>query len=149
MKKIVVLSLVLIVSLTLTVILTMTKPDMQPISAPSSKTVRAPRATPSIATQPVEQPNIKQSCVMNGIGAGHCSFTNMGNADGFMCGLINVKNTSSKIEMISNEFCSGKVAPSSTTEVRFHVPEVSRECEPVLKSERWSDMCQFTWVQTK
>ena len=98
------------------------------------------------SSNPFGKSDIKPSCVMNGFGVGTCQFTNTGNAPGAVCGNIVVNTIQGQSrKLTSNQFCSGNVAPSTTTEVKFHIPEVHTVCDPLFNFQKWSDYCKFEW----
>ena len=88
------------------------------------------------------RPQIDQECVMNGFGKGSCNFTNMGKTAGAKCGFIKVEGPGTAS---SGKFCSGQVAPMSTTSVEFYVPVVNELCDN--GGEPWTDKCSFTFEE--
>lgn len=91
--------------------------------------------------------NITQECVMNGYGAGSCSFTNTGTKRGAVCGKIVVRSLLNNKVYESSKFCSGMVEEKSTTKVEFNIPAVRSACDPpetvVLT---WQMLCNFTFL---
>lgn len=85
---------------------------------------------------------VEQSCVMNGLGQGHCDFTNTGKSTGSMCGMIQVEGPG---VVTSNKFCSGQVQPQSTTKVEFVIPPVDELCDNGFES--WMEKCSFSFVE--
>lgn len=88
------------------------------------------------------RPIIAESCVMNGYGKGECSFTNTGKTAGAVCGQIHVQGPG--IAM-SDPFCSGQVAPMSTTKIDFNIPAVDELCDNGFES--WTEKCSFDFVE--
>jgi hypothetical protein len=88
-----------------------------------------------------QRPIVDASCIMNGLGKGHCSFTNTGKTAGAQCGSIFVQGPGSAY---SDKFCSGQVQPQSTTKVEFDIPAVDDLCENGFES--WTKKCSFTFV---
>lgn len=90
---------------------------------------------------------LNPECVMNGLGSGYCSFTNVGSSAGSVCGIVTVNSTMSKEYKTEGEsesstvICSGEIEPSSTNKVEFFVPNLETLC----KYGKWSDYCNFAW----
>lgn len=90
---------------------------------------------------------IETSCSMNGLGRGSCQFTNTGTGSGSVCGkIVAQKNFGDRNTSETWEFCSGKVNPSSTSEVKFVMPNMDDVC-PHISSYKWSENCDFHWQQ--
>ena len=87
------------------------------------------------------RPQISHECVMNGYGKGECSFTNIGKSAGAECGHIQVEGPG--VEE-SGQFCSGQVAPQTTTKVEFDIPSVDELCDNGMES--WTKKCNFGFV---
>ncbi len=87
------------------------------------------------------RPQVTEECIMNGFGKGTCSFTNMGKTAGAQCGIIQVQGPGTAS---SGQFCSGQVAPMSTTKVEFDVPEVNELCDNGFES--WTKKCDFSFI---
>jgi len=85
---------------------------------------------------------IDEECLMNGLGEGHCSFTNTGKTGGSVCGVIVVKGPGTAQ---TGKFCSGMVNPQSTEKVEFMVPEVDDLCDNGYRS--WTEKCNFTFIE--
>ena len=64
-------------------------------------------------------------CIMNGLGAGHCTFTNKGVVPDRVCGTVVLTGPSSA-ERRSTAFCSGFVWPGSSAQVNFDIVDTSR-----------------------
>ena len=88
------------------------------------------------------RPIVGEACIMNGYGKGHCDFTNTGKTAGAICGVIQVNGPGIAN---SNKFCSGMVAPMSTTKVEFNIPAVDELCDNGF--EDWGDKCDFSFVK--
>jgi hypothetical protein len=84
------------------------------------------------------------NCVMNGYGAGHCTFTNAASSGvGAKCGKIKVAKRDGSQSVESEVFCSGKVEASSTKKVEFSIPAVNSMCE---NEGKWSLACEFDFI---
>lgn len=90
------------------------------------------------------RPIIENDCVMNGLGAGSCSFTNVGKTEGALCGRIVVQGPGTHT---GSKFCSGIVPPMSTVKVEFVEPAVDDLCEPKSFGQSWTDICGFNFVK--
>lgn len=87
------------------------------------------------------EPKIEQRCTMNGFGAGTCTFTNVGDGSGTVCGHIVVSRTGGGSDQ-SGPLCSGNIEPSSTKNIEFNVPSTNELCSG---NGKWSDVCSFTF----
>ena len=87
------------------------------------------------------RPQIDHECIMNGLGKGDCSFTNMGKSAGAECGHIQVDGPG---VAMSGQFCSGQVSPQTTTKVEFDIPSVDELCDNGMES--WTEKCSFNFV---
>jgi len=91
--------------------------------------------------------NVTEQCIMNGLGAGHCSFTNTGTVKGSVCGNIKVTKKLFGTAIESEIFCSGNVDVNSTVKVDFSIPAVDDFCDPghdAYKNDiSWTDICYF------
>src|SRR5688572_12571228 len=87
---------------------------------------------------------IEESCTMNGLGEGSCSFTNMGDGKGAKCGKIVVLGPDGRTDE-SATFCSGELATKSTSQVTFSIPGVRSLCD-AADDRSWSDVCSFEFV---
>lgn len=85
---------------------------------------------------------IDNYCVMNGFGDGSCSFTNVGDSFGSVCGYIIVEQFENEVAS-SEVFCSGKVQSSSTVKVDFSIPSVRNSCPRGLEDS----LCKFTFQE--
>lgn len=123
--------------------------------------------------EPEGEPSITDECSMDGNGSGSCMFTNLGTAAGTQCGKIHVTNKAGE-SAASGTFCSGDLAPKSTTTIEFQVglgelcewsdaerqPEHREcpvgpgrsECQAKIDAEAaaraklgWSDKCTFAF----
>ena len=103
---------------------------------------KAEQAKKAAALAYANRPVIAESCVMNGLGKGDCSFTNTGKTAGAMCGSIQVNGPGTAN---SDPFCSGSVAPMTTTKVEFDIPAVDELCDNGFES--WTKKCSFTFVE--
>ena len=90
------------------------------------------------------RPIIEQSCILNGLGNGECSFTNTGKTAGAKCGTINVQGPG---VVQSDKFCSGMVQPMSTEKVEFKIPAVDELCDNGF--EDWRDKCDFDFFEAQ
>ena len=90
------------------------------------------------------RPILEQDCVMSGLGEGSCSFTNTGKTEGALCGRIEVYGPGTHT---GSKFCSGMVAPMSTTKVDFNEPAVRKLCAPQNYGQSWTDVCNFSFVK--
>jgi hypothetical protein len=88
------------------------------------------------------RPIVEAECIMNGYGQGSCSFTNTGKTTGAKCGHIQVNGPGI---VTSAPFCSGQVAPMSTTKVEFNIPAVDELCDNGFQS--WTEKCGFSFYE--
>jgi hypothetical protein len=88
------------------------------------------------------RPIVNEACIMDGYGKGNCDFTNTGKTAGAICGVIQVNGPGIAN---SNKFCSGMVAPMSTTKVEFNIPAVDQLCDNGFND--WRDKCDFSFVK--
>lgn len=89
--------------------------------------------------------NIKNSCVMNGLGQGSCSFTNTGEGSGSVCGRISVRDLYYQEIATSSIFCSGKIKTLSTNQVNFSIPDVIYRCPRGLTGSN----CDFQFIENR
>jgi hypothetical protein len=94
----------------------------------------------------VWQVPVTWECTMNGYGTGQCTFTNPSPHlfSSSACGYVGVSRVGSSIGQ-SAVFCSGDVAPHSTTQVSFSIPAVSDGCGTTNGSP-WTKVCSFDFV---
>ena len=104
----------------------------------------AEKAKEAAALAYANRPIVENDCVMNGRGAGSCSFTNVGKTEGAVCGRISVYGPGTHV---GSKFCSGIVPPMSTVKVEFVEPIVSDMCEPKRYDQSWTDVCNFQFVK--
>jgi hypothetical protein len=105
---------------------------------------QAEKAKADAALAYAHRPIVETACTMNGLGQGKCDFTNTGKTAGAVCGKIVVQGPG-KYE--GSKFCSGMVAPMSTTKVEFTEPAVKDLCEPKRYDQSWTDVCNFSFVK--
>ena len=106
---------------------------------------------------------IEKECVMNGFGKGTCTFTNLGDAVGGMCGKIkvfNVEHLNHAEIATSATICSGEIEPKSSKDVEFMAAGVRDGCKPPSvdidysksreeiramrdQQKSWNDICAF------
>jgi hypothetical protein len=87
------------------------------------------------------RPIVDEECTMNGYGKGSCNFTNIGKTAGAKCGHIQVNGPGIATSAV---FCSGQVAPMSTTKVDFNIPQVDELCDNGFES--WTKKCSFAFL---
>lgn len=88
------------------------------------------------------EPKIESHCVMNGYGAGKCSFTNKGGA-GSSCVKVKVfRNDGKGTSVTSSTICSGKVGTRETKSKEFSIPGVNALCAE--RGTVWTKVCAFT-----
>ena len=90
------------------------------------------------------KPRIEQQCTMNGLGEGKCAFTNTGDGEGAMCGVVRVFRKDGSREIVSNTICSGKLAESSTINIEFSMPETREFCDGST-GQSWNAICSFAF----
>jgi hypothetical protein len=86
---------------------------------------------------------LTQTCVMNGYGVGHCTFTNTKTGVGTLCGKVRVSRTDQQNAASSAVFCSGKVEASSSKKVEFLVSEVREICDT---DGSWTKVCDLVFI---
>ena len=63
--------------------------------------------------------SIESACMVTGIGAGNCDFTNTGFTPGSACFRVSVNRNSGGEDVMSKVICSGRVGTSETKAVAF------------------------------
>ena len=79
------------------------------------------------------------------MGRGTCSFTNLGDGKGALCGTIVVMKNAGGEAARSSMFCSGQLEPSTTKAVDFSIVGLDEACEAPY-GESWMSVCAFTFV---
>ncbi len=89
--------------------------------------------------------SIEDRCTLNGLGDGHCNFTNTGRGKGARCGQIKLQRVDDKTQFVrSSTLCSGQLEPSTTTRVEFDLLGVKDLCDAPDKP--WTQVCEFEFV---
>ena len=71
---------------------------------------------------------ITSECRMGWEGDGHCTFSNLGDSPGGICGKVTILRDFDTEVGDSETLCSGEIAAKSSMEVDFSVPEVCKGC---------------------
>ncbi len=86
--------------------------------------------------------NIEAHCVMNGYGAGKCSFTNKG-APGSQCVKVQIflQAQPRGKSLTSSTVCSGTVGSRETKSKEYSIPGVNDFC--AQRGVAWTKVCAF------
>lgn len=88
--------------------------------------------------------NIQSQCQVNGLGEGHCSFTNTGWSPGSMCVTVQIKNKKGE-KASSPLICSGRVWPDDTTSRDVSIILPSNHCGNSIFGD-WQRACELDIV---
>jgi len=91
--------------------------------------------------------DIKEDCTVNGYGAGKCSFSNTGDAEGSKCISIDVFRYEDFQSAGAVTVCSGVVAPMSTKDATFQLVGLDDMCKN--DDGKWFDVCGLFVNKTK